>query len=50
MEPLIGLAEVEKPDVLSARGGVWFGLKDAQLHVALRSPLRRRGRRTPHCG
>lgn len=28
---LIGLAEVDKPELLRARGGVWFGLKDAQL-------------------
>jgi catechol 2,3-dioxygenase-like lactoylglutathione lyase family enzyme len=33
---LLGLDEVEKPEALRGRGGVWFGLADAaQLHVGV---------------
>jgi catechol 2,3-dioxygenase-like lactoylglutathione lyase family enzyme len=32
---LIGLPEVEKPEALRARGGVWFALGDRQLHVGV---------------
>ncbi|MGZ4272590.1 MAG: VOC family protein [Solirubrobacteraceae bacterium] len=33
---LLGLAEVEKPDALRDRGGVWFALAaGAQLHVGV---------------
>ncbi len=32
---LVGLAEVEKPDPLRARGGAWFALGDGQLHVGV---------------
>lgn len=32
---LLGLAEVEKPDRLRARGGVWFSLGDQQLHIGI---------------
>jgi catechol 2,3-dioxygenase-like lactoylglutathione lyase family enzyme len=34
---LLGLAEVEKPPSLQARGGVWFRLGDQQLHVGVES-------------
>ncbi len=32
---LLGLAEIEKPPLLAARGGVWFAVGDAQLHVGV---------------
>ena len=32
---LLGLAEVEKPEALRARGGVWFRLGAQQLHVGV---------------
>ncbi len=36
---LIGLPEVDKPKPLRARGGAWFGLGDAQLHVGVEEPF-----------
>jgi catechol 2,3-dioxygenase-like lactoylglutathione lyase family enzyme len=36
---LLGLAEVEKPEVLRARGGVWFSLGQQQLHVGVEEPF-----------
>ena len=32
---LLGLEELEKPDALKARGGVWFQVGDQQLHVGV---------------
>jgi catechol 2,3-dioxygenase-like lactoylglutathione lyase family enzyme len=32
---LLGLAEVEKPEPLQARGGVWFSLGHQQLHIGV---------------
>ena len=32
---LLGLAEVEKPEPLRSRGGVWFALGAQQLHVGV---------------
>jgi catechol 2,3-dioxygenase-like lactoylglutathione lyase family enzyme len=32
---LVGLAELEKPPLLAARGGVWFRLGAQQLHVGI---------------
>ena len=32
---LLGLQEIDKPGALRARGGVWFGLDGAQLHVGV---------------
>ena len=32
---LLGLAEVEKPEQLRARGGVWFRMGAQQLHVGV---------------
>jgi catechol 2,3-dioxygenase-like lactoylglutathione lyase family enzyme len=32
---LLGLAELEKPAPLLSRGGVWFALGDAQLHIGV---------------
>ena len=34
---LFGLAEIEKPPLLAARGGVWFAVGDRQLHVGVDS-------------
>ena len=36
---LIGLPELEKPEPLRTRGGVWFGLGDAQLHIGVEAPF-----------
>jgi catechol 2,3-dioxygenase-like lactoylglutathione lyase family enzyme len=36
---LLGLPELEKPEPLRARGGVWFGLGDAQLHIGIEEPF-----------
>jgi catechol 2,3-dioxygenase-like lactoylglutathione lyase family enzyme len=32
---LLGLTEIEKPPSLAARGGVWFGAGEQQLHVGV---------------
>jgi catechol 2,3-dioxygenase-like lactoylglutathione lyase family enzyme len=32
---LVGLAEIEKPEPLRARGGAWFALGDRRLHVGV---------------
>ena len=33
---LLGLPELEKPEALKSRGGVWFGLADGrQLHLGV---------------
>jgi catechol 2,3-dioxygenase-like lactoylglutathione lyase family enzyme len=32
---LLGLAELTKPAALAGRGGAWFALGDAQLHVGV---------------
>ena len=34
---LLGLAEIEKPEALRARGGVWFACGEQQLHVGVTS-------------
>ena len=36
---LLGLAEIEKPEALRQRGGVWFGLGAHQLHVGVEKPF-----------
>lgn len=36
---LLGLDEVEKPERLRARGGVWFALGDQQLHIGVEDPF-----------
>ena len=36
---LLGLDEVEKPEPLRARGGVWFALGDQQLHIGVAEPF-----------
>ena len=32
---LLGLREIEKPEVLRASGGLWFEIADIQLHVGV---------------
>ena len=36
---LLELAELEKPEALRARGGVWFALGGQQLHVGVQDPF-----------
>jgi catechol 2,3-dioxygenase-like lactoylglutathione lyase family enzyme len=36
---LLGLAELEKPPALAARGGVWFACGAQQLHVGIEEPF-----------
>jgi catechol 2,3-dioxygenase-like lactoylglutathione lyase family enzyme len=36
---LLGLPELDKPAALSARGGAWFDLAGAQLHVGVADPF-----------
>ncbi|MDT7688853.1 MAG: hypothetical protein QOJ70_3476 [Acidobacteriota bacterium] len=32
---LLGLEEIEKPDVLKRNGGMWYSVADVQLHVGV---------------
>jgi catechol 2,3-dioxygenase-like lactoylglutathione lyase family enzyme len=32
---LLGLEEIEKPEVLKKNGGMWYAVADAQLHVGV---------------
>src|SRR5205814_4988532 len=32
---VLGLEEIEKPDVLKPRGGLWFKIADIQLHIGV---------------
>ncbi len=32
---LLGLKEIEKPDALKPRGGMWFEIADVQLHIGV---------------
>ncbi len=36
---LLGLQEIEKPDSLKPRGGVWFSAGSGQLHVGIEEPF-----------
>ena len=36
---LLELAEVDKPEVLAARGGCWFAVGGQQLHVGVAEPF-----------
>jgi catechol 2,3-dioxygenase-like lactoylglutathione lyase family enzyme len=36
---LLGLPELEKPAPLRGRGGVWFSLAGAQLHIGVAEPF-----------
>jgi catechol 2,3-dioxygenase-like lactoylglutathione lyase family enzyme len=32
---VLGLEEIEKPEVLRGNGGMWYGVADVQLHVGV---------------
>ncbi len=32
---VLGLREVEKPDILKSKGGVWFSLGSVELHIGI---------------
>jgi catechol 2,3-dioxygenase-like lactoylglutathione lyase family enzyme len=36
---LLGLAEIEKPPALRARGGCWFQVGSRQLHIGVAKPF-----------
>ena len=36
---LLGMTEIEKPEPLRARGGVWFELGERQLHIGVEDPF-----------
>ena len=37
---LLGLEEIDKPEPLRSRGGVWFGLQNGgQLHIGVEEPF-----------
>jgi catechol 2,3-dioxygenase-like lactoylglutathione lyase family enzyme len=36
---LLGLPEIEKPEPLRSRGGVWFGVGTQQLHIGVQEPF-----------
>ena len=44
---LLGLTEVAKPAALAPRGGVWFGLGPAELHVGVETPFAPAGKAHP---
>ena len=37
---LLGLEEIEKPDVLRSRGGCWFKIGSSQLHIGVEEDFR----------
>ena len=37
---LLGLAELEKPPALAARGGLWVGSNDLQIHLGVEEDFR----------
>jgi catechol 2,3-dioxygenase-like lactoylglutathione lyase family enzyme len=36
---LLGLREVDKPEALRARGGIWFAVGTQQLHIGVEEPF-----------
>jgi catechol 2,3-dioxygenase-like lactoylglutathione lyase family enzyme len=44
---LLGLAEIEKPAALRARGGAWFQAGAQQLHVGIEEPFAPAGKAHP---
>jgi catechol 2,3-dioxygenase-like lactoylglutathione lyase family enzyme len=44
---VLGLAEIEKPEPLRARGGCWFKLGSRQLHIGVEEPFRPAGKAHP---
>jgi catechol 2,3-dioxygenase-like lactoylglutathione lyase family enzyme len=45
---LLGMAEVEKPALLRARGGLWMQAGDRQLHIGVEEPGVDRGKTRAH--
>ncbi|HXG91295.1 MAG TPA: VOC family protein [Blastocatellia bacterium] len=43
---LLGLEEIEKPDELKSRGGLWFVIADIQLHIGV-EPAQSESKRHP---
>ncbi len=35
---ILGLEEIEKPDALKSRGGMWYQIADIQLHISIEEP------------
>ena len=44
---LFGLREMEKPDVLKPKGGVWFSLGVGELHIGIEQPFAPPAKLTP---
>jgi catechol 2,3-dioxygenase-like lactoylglutathione lyase family enzyme len=44
---LLGLPELEKPHRLAVRGGCWFALAGAELHVGVEDPFAPAGKAHP---
>ena len=44
---LLGLSEVTKPEPLRHRGGVWFALEHAQIHIGVDPDFRPAGKAHP---
>ncbi|MFH5780152.1 VOC family protein [Heyndrickxia oleronia] len=36
---ILGLQEIEKPEELKKRGGVWFGFDHYQIHIGIEDPF-----------
>ena len=36
---ILGFAEVEKPELLKKRGGVWFAFGSFQIHIGIEEPF-----------
>ncbi len=36
---ILGLEELEKPDLLKSKGGVWFQVGEHQLHLGVETPF-----------
>ncbi|WP_017186192.1 VOC family protein [Alkalibacillus haloalkaliphilus] len=36
---ILGFEEIEKPDVLKKRGGVWFSFGSNQIHIGIEDPF-----------
>src|SRR5512132_1648865 len=44
---VLGLPELEKPEPLRSRGGVWFRVGAQELHIGVDNHFARRARRIP---
>jgi catechol 2,3-dioxygenase-like lactoylglutathione lyase family enzyme len=44
---VLDMAEVDKPPVLAARGGVWFRAGDVELHLGVEDDFRPAGKTHP---